>query len=80
MSFTEHDLNPPLPGEAGTRQRCAADGHPPTTFNPWQFRTYCRCGRRQYLGDRSPLRLARDAELTAIADRFERLAREQEAS
>ncbi|QTF81773.1 hypothetical protein SEA_BEEGEE_70 [Gordonia phage BeeGee] len=78
MAFTEHELIPPLPGEAETRQRCADNDHPPETFNPWQFRTYCRCGRRRYAGDRSPLRLARDAELTAVADDYEQRARERE--
>ncbi|AMS03877.1 hypothetical protein SEA_BAXTERFOX_67 [Gordonia phage BaxterFox] len=78
MAFTEHELIPALPGDVETRRECVADDHPPETFNPWQFRTYCRCGRRQYLGDRSPLRVAVDAEWTAVADDYELRARERE--
>ncbi|QSM00102.1 hypothetical protein SEA_CASHLINE_63 [Gordonia phage Cashline] len=78
MAFTEHELIPPLPGDVETRQGCTDNGHPPETFNPWQFRTYCRCGRRRYAGDRSPLRVAVDAEWTAVADRYEQRAHERE--
>lgn len=78
MSYTEHELIPALPGDVETRRQCAADDHPPETFNPWQFRTYCRCGRRRYAGDRSPLRMVVDADWAAIADAYEALARERE--
>ncbi len=29
---------------------CAGLGHPGVTYNPWEDRTWCRCGTRTYPG------------------------------